>query len=337
MELSLDDLKKLKKNKNSLKEMQEALAKQNQNQKFEKKVDERFWHCERDDAGNGSAVIRFLPKRPDDQLPWVKIISHGFKGPSGKWYVENSLTMLGQKDPIAELNSKLWNTGIKANQDIASKQKRKIHYIANILVIKDPKHPENEGKVKLFKFGKKIYDMLNDKVNPTFEDEDPVDVFDIWEGANFKLRIRDVEGYANYDKSEFSPVSELCDGDDEEILKVMNSLHWLGEFIAPDKFKTYEQLKARLDEVLGDSESSTSAEEDVYENVKAAEPKTKIKETPAPKKAPSKPSKVEEDDEEEDDVSSKMSKFKKLVDDDDDDESFFTKRSSKSVDDDAPF
>ena len=164
-------------------------------------ADDRFWKLEGDKAGNGTATIRFLPRVEGDELPWVRIFSHGFQGPTGKWYIENSLTTLGEQDPVSELNSQLWNSGVEANKKIAQNQKRRLSYIANVLVISDPKHPENEGKVVLFKFGKKIFDKIMDKARPTFEDEKPVNVFDFWEGANFKLRMRKKDGFTNYDES----------------------------------------------------------------------------------------------------------------------------------------
>lgn len=324
--MDLSALRKMRNNRSSLKEIQEVITKQNAPSGSKKGKDDRFWSAERDDAGNGSAVIRFLPKHPDDKLPWVRLFTHSFQGPTGKWYIENSLSTLEQKDPVGDLNQQLWNSGIEANKNTVRKQKRKLSYICNILVIKDSRHPENEGQVKLFKFGKKIYDMIADKINPTFEDEEPVDVFDLWEGANFKLRIRDVEGYANYDKSEFAAPSELLDGDEEEVLKVMNQLHHLGEFIAPDKFKSYDQLQKRLDEVLNGTAPTSSAEEDALETTKTApEPKTKIKEAPAKKVA----AKVADD---EDDDSSFFSSSKKETSDDDS-----MKKFKQLVDDENPF
>jgi hypothetical protein len=174
-------------------------------------ADDRFWRLEGDKAGNGTATLRFLPRVEGDELPWVRIFSHGFQGPTGKWYIENSLTTLGENDPVGELNTQLWNSGSEANKEIARKQKRKLSFTANVLVVSDPKHPENEGKVFLFKFGKKIFDKIMDKARPTFEDEKPVNVFDFWEGANFKLRMRKKDGYANYDESVFSDPVEIGD------------------------------------------------------------------------------------------------------------------------------
>ena len=211
--------------------------------------DDRFWKLEADKAGNGTATIRFLPRADGDELPWVKIFSHGFQGPTGKWYIENSLTTIGENDPVGELNSRLWNTGSDADKEIARKQKRKLSYIANVLIISDPKHPENEGKVKLFKFGKKIFDKIMDKARPTFEDETPVNVFDFWEGADFKLRMRKVDGYPNYDQSAFMEPSEIADSE-EAILEIANSQHKLSEFLDRKNFKTYEELSRKLATVL---------------------------------------------------------------------------------------
>jgi hypothetical protein len=233
------------------------------------KDDTRLWQPTVDKAGNGMAVIRFLPAPAvdgDDALPWVRRFDHGFQGPGG-WYIENSLTTLGQKDPVSEYNTTLWNSGIEANKDIARKQKRRLHYIANILVISDPSNPSNEGEIKLFKFGKKIFDKITEAMNPEFADETPINPFDMWEGANFKLKIRNVEGYRNYDKSEFADKSALLDGDDEKLEALWKKEFSLKEFTEPSNFKSYEVLKAKLDKVLGfDGGSSvkTKAEDAVF-------------------------------------------------------------------------
>jgi len=233
------------------------------------KDDTRLWQPTVDKAGNGMAVIRFLPAPAvdgDDALPWVRRFDHGFQGPGG-WYIENSLTTLGQKDPVSEYNTTLWNSGIEANKDIARKQKRRLHYIANILVISDPSNPSNEGQIKLFKFGKKIFDKITEAMNPEFADETPINPFDMWEGANFKLKIRNVEGYRNYDKSEFADKSALLEGDDEKLETLWKKEFSLKEFTEPSNFKSYEVLKAKLDKVLGfDGGSSvkTKAEDAVF-------------------------------------------------------------------------
>jgi len=270
--------------------------------------DTRFWKLEGDKAGNGTATIRFLPRVEGDELPWVRIFSHGFQGPTGKWYIENSLTTLGENDPVGELNTKLWNSGSEANKEIARKQKRKLSFTANILVVSDPKHPENEGKVFLFKFGKKIFDKIMDKARPTFEDEKPVNVFDFWEGANFKLRMRKKDGYTNYDESAFGDPSPIANGDEEEILRVANAQHKLSEFLDRKNFKSYDELKQKLEQVLsGDSFASKSAAEIAEEEDRpvAAAPKMPSKPAPAPAV-----SKMDDDDE---DV---MSYFEKIAKED---------------------
>ena len=212
-------------------------------------TDDRFWRPELDKSGNGYAVVRFLPAPEGEDLPWARIWNHGFQGPGG-WYIENSLTTLGQKDPVSEHNSTLWNSGIEANKEVARKQKRRLNYTANVYILKDPAHPENEGQLKLYRFGKKIFDKINDLMNPEFEDESPVNPLDLWAGANFKMKIRKVEGYSNYDKSEFEAPSALLEDDDkmEEIWKSENSLK---ELVSEDKFKSFDELKTKLDRVLG--------------------------------------------------------------------------------------
>ena len=211
--------------------------------------DDRFWQPEVDKVGNGYAVIRFLPAPSGEDVPFVRIWDHGFQGPGG-WYIEKSLTTLGEKDPVSEYNSKLWNSGIDSNKDVVRKQKRRLYFVSNILVVKDPAHPENEGQVRLYRYGKKIFDKVNDLMNPEFEDETPINPFDFWDGADFKLKIRKVEGYRNYDKSEFADSTELLDGDDDKLEELWKKQFSLQAFIAPDQFKSYDELKARLDMVL---------------------------------------------------------------------------------------
>lgn len=248
--------------------------------------DDRFWKLERDKAGNANAVIRFLPRVDGDELPWVKIFSHGFKGPTGKWYIENSLTTPrpglpnGSNDPVGELNTKLWNSGSDANKEIARSQKRRLHFISNILVVSDPAHPENNGKVMLFKYGKKIFDMIMNKAQPTFEDEKPVNVFDLWEGANFKIRMRTVESYPNYDQSVFSEQVPVA-ASDEAILAVVNQQHKLSEFLDAKNFKSYDELKAKLDSVLSGGEGVPSAESMINDPLPSAPPPT-FASSPAP-------------------------------------------------------
>jgi len=234
------------------------------------KDDTRMWQPSVDKSGNGMAVIRFLPAPAvdgDDALPWVRTFSHGFQGPGG-WFIDNCLTTLNEKCPVCEHNNTLWNSGIEANKDVARKQKRKLSYLANVLIVSDPSNPENEGQIKLFKFGKKIFDKITEAMNPEFADETPVNPFDLWEGANFKLKIRNVEGYRNYDKSEFADKSALLDGDDAKLEELWKKEFSLKEFTEKKQFKPYDQLKSRLDKVLGfeGAISSIKAEDVVLRN-----------------------------------------------------------------------
>ena len=226
-------------------------------------TDDRIWKLDVDKSGNGYAVIRFLPAPEGEDLPFVKLYSHAFQGPGG-WFIENSLTTLGQKDPVSEYNSLLWNNGTDAGKETARKQKRKLTYVSNIYVVKDPANPENEGKVFLYKYGKKIFDKLTAAMQPEFEDEEAIDPFDFWQGANFKLKAKNVAGYRNYDSSEFAAPSPLLDDDDamEALWKKQFSL---AEIVAPDQFKTYDELKTRLDYVLGNKKSAAPQfeEEDI--------------------------------------------------------------------------
>jgi len=210
--------------------------------------DNRFWVPDVDKAGNGYAIIRFLPAPPNEDVPFVRLWDHGFQGPGG-WYIEKSLTTLGKNDPVSEYNTQLWNSGIEANKEIVRKQKRRLYFVSNIYVVNDPAHPENNGKVFLYRYGKKIFDKINDIMNPGFQDEKPINPFDLWDGANFKLKIRNVEGYRNYDKSEFDRVAPLLE-DDEKLEKIWKSEHSLQEFLDPKNFKSYEELKAKLVRVL---------------------------------------------------------------------------------------
>ncbi len=232
-------------------------------------ADERFWKPELDKSGNGYAVIRFLPAPDKEDLPWAKVYSHAFQGPGG-WYIENSLTTVNKKDPVGEVNRKLWNSGIDSDKDIARKQKRKLSYYTNIYVVRDPAHPENEGKVFLYKFGKKIYDKITAAMQPEFEDETPINPFDLWEGANFKLKICKVAGFWNYDKSEFDSVSAL-DSDDAKLEAIWKEENSLTAFTNEDQFKTYEELQTRLNEVLGTNKRAAvpTVDDEEYEPVAA--------------------------------------------------------------------
>jgi len=225
-------------------------------------ADERLWKPSLDKSGNGYAVIRFLPQPESEDIPWAKVYSHAFQGPGG-WYIENSLTTIGQKDPVSEYNRDLWNSGSDADKDTVRKQKRKLSYYSNIYVVKDPTNPENEGKVFLFKYGKKIHDKILAAMQPEFEDETPINPFDFWQGANFKLKIRKVDGYWNYDKSEFDSPAPLLD-DDDALEAIWKREYSLTEFTAPSSFKSYEELEKRLNMVLRVSQPKRSFDEETY-------------------------------------------------------------------------
>lgn len=218
----------------------------------------KFWKPTRDKAGNGFAIIRFLPAPANEEMPFIRIWDHGFQGPTGLWYIENSLTTINQDDPVSEYNSKLWNSGLESDKEIARKYKRRLKYVSNIYVIKDSGNPENEGKVFLYAYGKKIFDKLNDLMNPQFEDEGAINPFDLWEGANFRLKIRQFEGYPNYDKSEFDAPAALSD-DESELERIYNQEHSLQELLDPKNFKPYAELKAKLYRVLALDESAAPA------------------------------------------------------------------------------
>jgi len=232
--------------------------------------DDRLWKPELDKTGNGYAVLRFLPASEGEDMPWVRVWSHAFQGPGG-WYIENSLTTLGQKDPVSEENTRLWNTGLDSDKEIARKRKRKLSYYSNVLVVSDPKHPENEGKVMLFKYGKKIFDKLTEAMQPAFEDETPVNPFDFWKGANFKIKIRRVDGFWNYDKSEFDSVSQIAESD-EDIKAIWSKQHKLQPFLAPDNFKSYEELNEKLSRVISGAKAAKTVEQtDLPQATEAAE------------------------------------------------------------------
>jgi len=289
----------LKRNRNSIADL---VAAANPETKTDKSsyVDERQWKPTVDKAGNGYAVIRFLPARAGE-VPFVRYWDHGFKGPTGQWYIEKSLTSIGQQDPVSEMNSKLWATENDEDRALVRERKRRLHYVTNIYVESDPSNPENEGKVFLYTFGKKIFDKLMDMMQPQFQDETPVDPFDFWEGASFKLKIRNVEGYRNYDKSEFASPSPLLGGDDDQLETIYNGLYDLNEFTDPSNYKTYEELEQRLHLVLGQIETPRSTSQQVeLENVREAAP---MRTQPAPEPRSS----VADDDED------TMSFFSKLA------------------------
>ena len=229
-------------------------------------ADDRFWKAELDKTGVGSAVIRFLPAPDGEELPWVKVYSHAFQGPGG-WYIENSLTTTGGKDPVSDYNRQLWNSGNDADKDTVRKQKRKLSYYSNVYVVKDPLHPENEGRVFLFKYGKKIFDKVLEAMQPEFDDETPINPFDFWQGANFKLKIVKKDGYWNYDKSEFDKVSSLLE-DDDALEALWKRQYSLSAITAPDQFKSYEDLDRRLKTVLGQKPVQTpTLDEEVVNEV----------------------------------------------------------------------
>lgn len=280
------DFASLKKNsKNNLETLTNELSKLNN--KSAKAEDDRFWYPAVDKAGNGYAVIRFLPAAEGEDMPFIRIWDHGFKGPTGKWYIENSLTTLGEKDPVGEYNSKLWNASeddSSPERKQARAQKRRLTYISNIIVLKDPANPENEGRVFLFKFGKKIFDKLQEAMNPQFDDEKPMNPFDLWDGANFKIKIRNVEGYRNYDKSEFDDRGPLLD-DDEKLEKIWRKEHLLQPFLDRKNFKTYDELKKKLNEVLGldddfaEPKARTQTTAEKFSSKKTEEPTWERKQT----------------------------------------------------------
>jgi hypothetical protein len=272
--------------------------------------DDRFWKPEVDKGGNGYAVIRFLPAPEGCELPWAQVWSHAFQGPGG-WYIENSLTTIGGKDPVGEYNRELWNSGSDRDKETARKQKRKLSYYTNIYVVNDPAHPENEGKVFIYKFGKKIFDKITEAMQPQFADEQAVNPFDFWEGANFKLKIRKVEGYWNYDKSEFDKPSPLL-SDDEKLERIYKNLNDLNEFSAAKNFKSYEDLKKRFNYVLGAKaparqDPETVEEDQQWEAERRGETSTKRS---APSFEIARPDVQEDDDEDADDA---LSYFQKLA------------------------
>ena len=274
--MSLSAMKK----SNSLNMLLGAVQAENAPQEKKSYQDDRLWKPTMDKTGNGYAVIRFLPAVEGEDMPWAKVWNHAFQGPTGQWYIENSLTTLGQNDPVSEMNSAYWNSGVESDKEIARRQKRKLQYFANIYVVQDPANPHNEGKVMLYRFGKKIFDKCMEAMQPAFQDESPVNPFDFWEGANFKLKLRKVDGYWNYDKSEFEAPSALFD-DDDKLEEVWKTQYPLSEFTSASNFKSYDELKKRLDMVLAGTTTVGNATE-VMEDAPKAPPKVDTKPTPAP-------------------------------------------------------
>ena len=304
---SLSDLRKSRGGFDSLMKEVEKIA--NPKTESNNRNDDRFWQPEVDKAGNGYAVIRFLAPPKGEDLPWVRIWNHGFQGPTGKWYIENSLTTIGKQDPVSEMNTELWNSGSEANKEVARKQKRKLNYYTNILIVQDSKHPENEGKVFLYKFGKKIFDKIKDVAEPQFEDEKPLNPFDFWEGANFKLKIRNVEGYRNYDKSEFDSPSPISN-DDSIIESIWEKEYSLTTFLDPKNFKEYDFLKTKLAMVL----SAGAPPVRPAENVDLDESASPFKQAQAQAPRASVPTPKQEVNFDDDDES--LSYFAKLASDD---------------------
>jgi len=273
--MSLSTLKK----SNSLDKLLGAVQAENAPQEKKSYKDERLWKAVVDKSGNGYAILRFLPAVEGEDMPWAKVWNHAFQGPTGQWYIENSLTTVGKNDPVSEMNSAYWNSGIESDKEIARRQKRKLQYFANVYVVEDPTNPQNEGKVMLYRFGKKIFDKCMEAMQPAFKDETAVNPFDFWEGANFKLKIRKVDGYWNYDKSEFASPSSLFD-DDDQIEEVWKKQYPLSEFSADTNFKSYDELKSRLDVVLSGT-TKVGNVADVMEDAPWVEPKVDTKPAPA--------------------------------------------------------
>jgi hypothetical protein len=251
----------LKRNRTDLSSLVQKATESNGSTQGGSNKDDRFWYPQRDKAGNGYAVVRFLPGMAEASTPWVRYWDHAFKGPTGQWYIEKSLTSIGIQDPIAELNSKMWNSGIEADKAIVRARKRNLRYVANVLVISDPSAPENEGQVKLYRFGKKIFDKIMDAMQPKFPDESPMNPFDMWEGADFVLKVRTVEGYPNYDTSAFKTTAALFGGDEAKLEAVYNKQFDLSEWTDPKNYKSYDELKTRLALVLGESAPRTAKQE----------------------------------------------------------------------------
>jgi len=303
--MSFQDLKR--NSASNFDKLNKELSKLNSNQ-FSDPLDDKLWKLSVDKAGNGSAIIRFLPAPEGEDIPFVRIWDHGFKGPTGQWYIEKSLTTIGQDDPVGERNSKLWNTGLDSDKEKARETKRRLKYYANIYVVNDPANPENNGTVKLFAFGKKIFDKLNDLMNPQFEDEKAIDPFNLWEGANFRLKQRKVDGWPNYDKSDFDSQGPLLD-DDDKLEEIYKSEFSLKELVDPKNFKTYDELKKRFEKVMGFESTPVTQEQKTQLAKERADP-PKLKETTAK-------TDVAEDDEDMDD--------------------FFKRIGATDLDDDLPF
>ena len=296
--MGFSDLKK--KSKSGIEDLIKKMEDQTKTKDYK---DDRFWRPEQDKSGNGFAIIRFLPPVDGEEVPWVKVYNHAFQGPGG-WYIENSLTTLGQKDPVGELNNMLWNSGLESDKDLARVRKRKLTYISNIYVVSDPTNPQNEGKVFLYKFGTKIFEKIQEVMKPEFQDEEPINPYDFWKGANFRIKIRKVGGYTNYDASKFDSQAPLSN-DDAQLERIWKSQHGLLPFLDSSNFKSYDELKARMQEVLGGdirgaAPTSQKTAEDIAEELVEKKPALKQKKQ------------VEEDV---DDESDALSYFQRLAED----------------------
>lgn len=296
--MGFSDLKK--KSKSGIEDLIKKMEDQTKTKDYK---DDRFWRPEQDKSGNGFAIIRFLPPVDGEEVPWVKVYNHAFQGPGG-WYIENSLTTLGQKDPVGELNNMLWNSGLESDKDLARVRKRKLTYISNIYVVSDPANPQNEGKVFLYKFGTKIFEKIQEVMKPEFQDEEPINPYDFWKGANFRIKIRKVGGYTNYDASKFDSQAPLSN-DDAQLERIWKSQHALLPFLDSSNFKSYDELKARMQEVLGGdirgaAPTSQKTAEDIAEELVEKKPALKQKKQ------------VEEDV---DDESDALSYFQRLAED----------------------
>lgn len=304
--MALNDFSALKKNRTKSLDKLNAELDKLSSKTYSDPNEGKFWKPQRDKAGNGFAILRFLPAPKGEEMPFVRIWDHGFQGPTGLWYIENSLTTLNQDDPVSEYNSKLWNTGLESDKEVARKQKRRLKYIANVYVVKDSANPQNEGQVFLYQFGKKIFDKLNDLMNPSFEDEAPVNPFDFWEGANFRLKIRQFEGYPNYDKSEFDAPEALSD-DDDVLEDIWSKQHSLQELLDEKNFKRYDELKQKLYRVL-DLGNAPSADPFKEEQDDVLDLSSSMKSEPAPVMVESVATSVVDDDDDDD-----LSIFKELA------------------------
>ena len=245
------DFNKMKVNsKKSLSTLTDKLEKMDTKSSY---VDDRFWKPTRDKSGNSYSIIRFLPPAPEDSLNFAKIYNHAFDV-NGKWFIDNCPTSIGKVCPVCESNSELWNSGLETNKSIARNRKRKLSYIVNIFVISDKQEPENEGKVFLYKIGPQIFEKISNAIKPKFEDDEKFNPFDLWTGANFKLKIKktivDGKSMSTYEDSVFETPAPLFDND-AVLEEIWNKEYKLEEFVSEPNFKEYDELKKRFDFVVG--------------------------------------------------------------------------------------